>query len=186
MKVFRDALHVDSYCIALVSYVCIDCSKGVGKRITIHQTLMSQTKQSWVIPWKGSDEFACTWANYSDKTAGWSPQMVKRKGIHVLHCFCSDAYPPWSISWQENPWNLQCSLFIIPCHCHPSSSPSPFTLGICHDFALDVSDGHVFGGYIERFVHGLALWSILQYDATTVPRLVGWDGPSKMFFLRER
>ena len=38
----------DCYCIALVSYVCIDCSKGVGKRITIHQTLMSQTKQSWV------------------------------------------------------------------------------------------------------------------------------------------
>ena len=65
-------------------------------------------------------------------------------------------------------------LFIIPCHCHPLSSPSPclstHQKGICHDFALDVSDGHVFGGYIERFVHGLALWSILQYDATTVPR----------------
>ena len=76
------------------------------------------------------------------------------------------------------------SLVPLPSPCHPG--PLDLTTnqpGICHDFALDVFDGHVFGGYLEWFVHGLALWSILQYDATPVARgsveMGGDDGRSK-------
>ncbi len=75
--------------------------------------------------------------------------------------------------------SLLCFLISLPSIAIPLSSWSlgPYnqlTQGICHDFALDVFDGHVFGGYLEWFVHGLALWSILQYDATPVARGDGW------------
>ena len=63
--------------------------------------------------------------------------------------------------------SLLCFLISLPSLRNQLTGP---TQGICHDFALDVFDGHVFGGYLEWFVHGLALWSILQYDATLVAR----------------
>lgn len=102
----------DCYCIALVSYVCIDCSKGVGKRITLMSNfnVSNKTKLSG-LHWKGSDEFACIWANYSDKTASWSPQMVKSKGIHVLHCFCSDFWSTLKYFLTRKP--LEPSVFFV-------------------------------------------------------------------------